>query len=35
MALQVSMNALQQVMSTTTQLVNSLKTMTEGVNRNI
>ena len=35
MALQVSMNALQQVMSTTTQLINSLKTMTEGINRNI
>jgi len=35
MALQVAMNALQQVMSTTTQLINSLKTMTEGINRNI
>ena len=35
MALQVSMNALQQVRSTTTQLINSLKTMTEGINRNI
>jgi hypothetical protein len=35
MELQVAMNALQQVMSTTTQLINSLKTMTEGINRNI
>ena len=35
MALQVAMNSLQQVMSTTTQLINSLKTMTEGINRNI
>ena len=35
MELQVAMNALQQLMSTTTQLVNSLKTMTEGINRNI
>ena len=29
------MNALQQIMSTTTQLINSLKSMTEGINRNI
>ena len=35
MELQVAMNALQQLMSTTTQLINSLKTMTEGINRNI
>ncbi len=35
MALQMAMNALQQIMSTTTQLINSLKTMTEGINRNI
>lgn len=35
MAVQLAMNSLQQVMSTTTQLINSLKTMTEGVNRNI
>ena len=35
MELQMAMNALQQVMSTTTQLINSLKTMTEGINRNI
>jgi type III secretion apparatus needle protein len=35
MQLQVAMNSLQQIMSTTTQLINSLKTMTEGINRNI
>ena len=35
MTLQMAMNALQQVMSTTTQLINSLKSMTEGINRNI
>jgi hypothetical protein len=35
MELQVAMNNLQQIMSTTTQLINSLKTMTEGINRNI
>lgn len=35
MTLQVSMNSLQQVMSTTTQLINSMKSMTEGINRNI
>jgi hypothetical protein len=35
MELQVAMNALQQIMSTTTQLINSLKSMTEGINRNI
>ena len=35
MELQVAMNALQQVMSSTTQLINSLKTMSEGITRNI
>lgn len=35
MQLQVAMNALQQVMSSTTQLVNALKTMSEGTIRNI
>lgn len=35
MTLQVSMNSLQQIMSTTTQLINSMKSMTEGINRNI
>ncbi len=35
MQLQVAMNSLQQIMSSTTQLINSLKSMTEGINRNI
>jgi hypothetical protein len=35
MELQVAMNSLQQLMSTTTQLINGLKSMTEGINRNI
>ncbi len=35
MTLQVAMNALQQVISMTTQSVNSLKTQTEGAVRNI
>lgn len=35
MELQVAMNSLQQIMSSTTQLINSLKSMTEGINRNI
>jgi hypothetical protein len=35
MELNVAMNTLQQVMSSTTQLINSLKSMTEGINRNI
>jgi hypothetical protein len=35
MKLQVAMNSLQQLMSTTTQLINSMKSMTEGINRNI
>ncbi|MFM8983296.1 MAG: hypothetical protein ACKOLA_10400 [Spartobacteria bacterium] len=35
MTLQVAMNALQQVISMTTQSVNSLKTQTEGAIRNI
>jgi type III secretion apparatus needle protein len=35
MELQVAMNALQQFMSFTTQLIKALQTMTEGINRNI
>jgi len=35
MDLQMQMNQLQQLMSTFTQLINGLKTSTEGINRNI
>ena len=35
MQLQVSMNKLQQLMSSTTQLINGLKNMADGINRNI
>ena len=35
MELQMQMNTLQQLMSTFTQLINGLKTSTEGINRNI
>ena len=35
MALQLAMNNLQQILSSTTQLMNSMKGMNEGINRNI
>jgi paraquat-inducible protein B len=35
MVVNLAMNSLQQTMSTTSQLINSMKSMTEGINRNI
>jgi gas vesicle protein len=35
MLVNMAMNSLQQTMSTTSQLINSMKSMTEGINRNI